>query len=353
MDNETRGMLLETAGRLFADKSTRDVVNALEKGVWPTELWQAIEEMGLPVIAVSEAAGGVGGSVGDLFAIAKLAAYHAVPLPLVETGLAAMLLDRAAIAQPGGAMALVVAGPRSQLRFGGNGQSLSGSVRRVAFASMAANLVVVAAGPDGKSRVALVSGSAAKIVKSLGASGEPYDMVSFEAAPASNSAASPIDPMRAFELGAAARTSQMAGAGKRVLDLAVTYAKERVQFGKPIGNFQAIQQLLAELASYVAAISAAADTAARDAEDDGGFSIAAAKTQASGVAHRVAAIAHQCMGAMGFTHEHVLHHYTRRLWTWRGDFGSDGYWASKLGEEVLKGGSQALWSTLVESKFAA
>src|SRR5262245_21964320 len=98
MDIETRGMLLETAGRFFGDKITRDVVNRMEKGEWPKEIWQTIDEMGLPVASVSEENGGVGGSLGDLLAIAKLTAYHAVPLPLGDTALGAMLLDRAGIA---------------------------------------------------------------------------------------------------------------------------------------------------------------------------------------------------------------------------------------------------------------
>ena len=112
------------------------------------------------------------------------------------------------------------------------------------------------------------------------------------------------------------RAMQMAGAADRVLATAVEYSKQRVQFGRSISTFQAIQHMLAELASCVAATIASAEAAARDADEggllDGGrFSIAAAKSQASEFAQRIAAISHQSMGAMGFTHEHILHHYTR------------------------------------------
>ena len=69
-----------------------------------------------------------------------------------------------------------------------------------------------------------------------------------------------------------------------------------------------------------------------------GFSIAAAKTQCSEFAHRIAAISHQSMGAMGFTHEHILHHYTRRLWVWRRDFGSESFWGEKIGQSFAKAG---------------
>ena len=138
------------------------------------------------------------------------------------------------------------------------------------------------------------------------------------------------------------RAMQMAGAADKVLATAVEYSKQRVQFGRPISTFQAIQHMLAELASCVAATIASAEAAARDADEgglaDGGrFSIAAAKSQASDFAQRIAAIAHQSMGAMGFTHEHILHHYTRRLWVWRRDFGSESFWGEKIGDGLRQG----------------
>ena len=154
------------------------------------------------------------------------------------------------------------------------------------------------------------------------------------------------------------RAMQMAGAADRVLAIAVEYSKQRVQFGRPISTFQAIQHMLAELASCVAATIASAEAAARDADEgglaDGGrFSIAAAKCQASDFAQRIAAISHQSMGAMGFTHEHILHHYTRRLWVWRRDFGSETFWGEKIGAAYAKAGPEALWASLSGSRYAA
>ena len=90
------------------------------------------------------------------------------------------------------------------------------------------------------------------------------------------------------------RAMQMAGAADKVLATAVEYCKQRVQFGRPISTFQAIQHMLAELASCVAATIASAEAAARDADEgglaEGGrFSIAAAKSQTSDFAQRIAA----------------------------------------------------------------
>src|ERR1700744_1769494 len=95
MDKETRDMLLETADRFFAQRSGKDVVNGVEKGVWPKDLWKEIEEMGLPLIAVPEDKGGAGGTLADLLAVMRLAGSHAVPVPLAETALANMLVAAA------------------------------------------------------------------------------------------------------------------------------------------------------------------------------------------------------------------------------------------------------------------
>ncbi|WP_421998032.1 acyl-CoA dehydrogenase family protein [Reyranella sp.] len=347
MDRETRDMLLETADRFFTERCGRAVVNDVEKGVWPSDLWKEIEEMGLPLVAVPEDKDGAGGTLADMLALMRLAGSHAVPVPLAETALANLL-----VAAAGGTPA---AGPAT-LALGAvtlSGGRVSGTVKRVPFASVAERFVVVAG-----DTLAVVPAAAVTVTDTPSHAGEPYGTVSFDNAAASFSGKSAVTADRAFELAALMRAMQMAGAADRVLATAVEYCKQRVQFGRPISTFQAIQQMLAELASYAAAIIASAETATRDADEgglaDGGrFSIAAAKTQASDFAQRMAAIAHQSMGAMGFTHEHVLHHYTRRLWVWRRDFGSETFWGEKIGAAYAKAGPEALWPALSASRFAA
>jgi acyl-CoA dehydrogenase len=55
-------------------------------------------------------------------------------------------------------------------------------------------------------------------------------------------------------------------------------------------------------------------------------------------------IAHQVHGAMGFTHEHQLHHFTRRLWAWRDEHGSEAVWQARLGEHLCELGADQVWS---------
>jgi acyl-CoA dehydrogenase len=346
MDRETRDMLLETADRFFTDRCGREIVNNVEKGAWPAELWQAIEEMGLPHIAVPEAKGGVGGTLADMLALLRLAGSHAVPVPLAETALASLLIA-AAGGEPKAGPATLALGALSL-----KGGRVSGRVERVPFASVADRFVTVVG-----DKLAVIGKASAKCEATPSHAGEPYGTVTFDRGLPEFLGDSAVNPERAFELAAVMRAMQMAGAADRVLAIAVEYSKQRVQFGRPISTFQAIQHMLAELASCVAAAIASAEAAARDADegglaDGGSFSIAAAKSQASEFAHRIAAISHQSMGAMGFTHEHVLHHYTRRLWVWRRDFGSENFWGEKIGAAYAKAGPQVVWASLTASRYA-
>ena len=105
--------------------------------------------------------------------------------------------------------------------------------------------------------------------------------------------------------------------------------------------------MLALLAGHVAASSAISD-AAVEASVDGAdfFAVAAAKSRVGEAAGKSAEIAHQTHGAMGFTHEHNLHHSTRRLWAWREEFGNESNWQVRLGEMVAREGADALWPLL-------
>ena len=303
--------------------------------------------MGLPLVAVPEDKGGAGGTLADMLALLRLAGSHALPVPLAETALANLLLA-AAGGQPQPGPATLALGNLTM-----SGNRVSGKVERVPFASVAKRFVTVIG-----DSLAVVAADKATVEARPSHAGEPYGTVRFDKAPAEFIGTSSVGAERALELAAVMRAMQMAGAADRVLATAVEYSKQRVQFGRPISTFQAIQHMLAELASCVAATIASAEAAARDADEGelasgGSFSIAAAKSQASEFAQRIAAISHQSMGAMGFTHEHILHHYTRRLWVWRRDFGSETYWGEKIGASYAKAGPQALWESLSASKFAA
>ena len=345
-------LIVETVTRVCTDLCSPELVNAAEDGAWPTELWTAMESTGLSLAWVPESAGGPGASLADGFAVVRASARFAVPVPLAETLCAGWLLAQAGLRVPAGPMSVAPVHASEGIELDADGL-LHGTVNDVPYAAHGLHLATIAS--DGETPVvALVPAAACNIAPGINLAGETLGSVRFDAARPVDTGHMPgPDPLEALQrMGAAVRSQQMAGAQERVLDLSLDYARERVQFGRPIARFQAIQHSLATLAGEVAAAGAAADAAVsaivRHGIDDGRalFAIAAAKIRAGEAAGAGAAIAHQVHGAMGFTREYSLHHSTRRLWAWRDDFGAESAWAMRLGKMATSAGARALWPAL-------
>ncbi len=150
-----------------------------------------------------------------------------------------------------------------------------------------------------------------------------------------------------FELMALSRVALSAGALQRVLELGLTYATEREQFGRTISKFQAVQHMLAVVAAEVAAVIRSADAAVEAIGEDGfALEVATAKARTGEAVGIVAEAVHQVHGAMGFTYEHELHHFTRRLWAWREEYGNEVYWQARLGSHICGLGADNVWEFL-------
>jgi alkylation response protein AidB-like acyl-CoA dehydrogenase len=108
-----------------------------------------------------------------------------------------------------------------------------------------------------------------------------------------------------------------------------------------------VQQNLAVLAGQTAAAGAAADMAAEAVGDTIRLlPIAAAKARCGEAAGIGAAIAHQVHGAIGFTQEHSLHFLTKRLWSWRDEFGNETAWNRVTGRHMAKAGPGRYWAEI-------
>jgi len=340
--SEHHELLRETLDRLFADHLTREVSEAAEVGEWPAALWKALEENGLTQPLVDAES-----SWEDARVILEAAGRHAAPLPLAETVLAGWLLHRAGLAVPEGPLTIATG---AELRLEGETSHarLVGRAERVPWGRDAA-FVVVEVGDC----VTLVEVGGVMSEPGSNLAREPRDTLRFEdtpviaTAPLSLVSAASCDDGQVARYGALARSLQLVGGLERLLDESVRFAGERVQFGRPIGKFQAIQNMLAVLASETAAAGSAAQAACRAADrGDAFFEIAAAKVRAGEAAGIGARIAHQVHGAIGFTYEHALHFTTRRLWSWRAEFGPESLWAMRLGRYVAERGAAALWPGL-------
>ena len=365
---ELRSILADQVNRLLGDRVTKAALESAEAGSWPAELWQAIEENGLTRVLVPEEQGGVGGSWAEAEVVLRAAGRYQAPVPLAEGVLAGWLLSGAGLEMPEGpiSVAPVRREETLSLRRDGDGFRLDGSATRIPWGRGVDHLAVLAM-LDGAPWVALIAKSNWRAEPDANIAAEPRDSLRFDGAAviAAAPAAEGVGADGLYRMGALARSAQIAGALACLLEQSVQYANDRVQFGRAIGKFQAVQQELARLAGEVAASGAATEAACRAAcrTSDGGdaaprsepgasFEIAVAKTRCSEAASTGAAIAHQAHGAIGFTYEHSLHFATRRLWSWRAEFGSESHWAEEIGRAVAGRGAEALWPFITERRSA-
>ncbi len=318
--SEARSALTDMAEGLFGDLAGQDYATA----------WPRLTEAGFETLLVPEAAGGFGGDWGDLAALLKIAGAKRLGLPLAETVIARWLLAKAGIEAPDGLITFAL------------------HSHRAPWGRHSAAVIVQSA--DG---CALYPAAACQWDHGHTPAGTPSDALTLAGDPLATIAdADDLTALLAF-----ARVAEGAGALEAALALTVEHVSTRVQFGKTLSQFQAVQQALALLAEEAAALTIAANgsAAALDGWEQGLgalagplplFEIAAAKARLGLAVDRGVPIAHRLHGAIGFTMEYPLNHLTRRLMGWRSEFGGDAAWQRKLGRLASAGGSKGLWQTL-------
>ena len=327
--DDLSAILFEQTERLLTQHVTKAALQGADRGEWQAPLWAALEEAGLPLALLPEAQGGVGLAPTEALGLARLAARHAAPVPLGETMIAAALWG-----EPLEGPATLAAPSLPDAR---------GEAPRTPFARNCPKALV----HFGGARVALVETAGRISAQGANLANEPRDTLVLDGAGEVREVTW-LDADGLAPVGALLRALQMAGAMEGALQMALTHAMEREQFGRPLSKFQAIQQMLADAAGHVAAASAIADNAAEAwGTPELPLAAALAKSRAGEAAGRVAEIVHQVHAAMGFTQEHPLHFLTRRLWSWREEFGSEIHWEERVGRQVCAGGGEALWPLLV------
>lgn len=314
-------LLRDAITALFSDRSTPAAARRAEKEGLDRDLWKQVAEGGFDLALVPEGSGGSGLALREVSAVLEACGRHAAPIPLGEAMLAR------------GYAALC-------------GAQIPEGIVTAAMARIEGDAVACSAVPWGRGAewVLAVAGERAFVMpaaKAKSAAHEgPHGAGEFDMSWRTADARARIDaPPEAdwFAAGAALRTAQIAGALDTVLELTLRYAGERVQFGRPLAKFQALQQQIAVMAedafaSRMAACAACdSDTALPSAARAG-----AGKVVASEAASRASAIAHAVHGAMGIAEEHDLQLFTRRLLAWRMQYGSEGYWAARAGGALLR-----------------
>jgi acyl-CoA dehydrogenase len=308
---------------------------AAERGEGAEALRDALQSAGFFELLASEEDGGAALDMRELFPVVTLCGAWAVPLPLVQT-MAARLLVAQHSALPEGTITFATGLSKADGRL---------QCSLVPF-GMIADHVLASNGPDLLLLPVAQAGREPVAVRgSLTASLSWNEGHATSLAPAA-------DNIDLQALGAVLHAGMLAGAAKRVFDMTLQYGNERVQFGKSIGKFQAIQHQLSVMAEHVAAASIAAEAAFQCGRRVPSVAASAvAKSRTSEAAQLVASIAHAVHGAIGVTEEYDLQIHTRRLHEWRMAHGSENHWNLWLGRRVLQS-RQALLSDHVRGLVA-
>ena len=343
--NQEQQLIIETTRRMLSDLCGKEVVDASEQGIWPGNLWHNLEDAGLTLAGIPSELDGSGGVKADSLLVIREAASFAAPVPLSETFIAATMLAGVGEKCPQGPM--TVASADWQFENEKDGTKISGQAGNVVFGEYCQHFLLV-----GEDSVCLLPRQVISLESHNNLAGESVSGFELnQSVPGVRSLKFSdvrFDGPKDFllHLGAVSRVQMMSGAMTSILGLSVQYALERVQFGKPIAGFQAIQQQLAILAGHVAACQRAADSLL---DSPTAFDIAVAKARVGEAVTEVADIAHQVHGAIGYTLEHALNHRTRRLWVWRDEYGNENFWQKQVGTEICTGGAARLWSRITDA----
>ena len=276
--------------------------------------YQGLAQLGIFGVALPEEHGGADGTVGDLCAMVDEAAAAMVPGPVATTALATLLIDGSHTdlleALASGERTAGVAAT-AELRY--DGGRVWGTAEYVLGAD-AAGLLLLPAGDGWVMVDATADGVTVEQLKATDFS-RPLARVLLDAAPAEPLS---VSAQRVEDLTVAVLAAEAAGLARWTLSTATEYAKVREQFGKPIGSFQAIKHMCAEMLLRSEQISVAAGDVANAVSnpDERQLSIAAAVAAATAIdsAKANAKDCIQVLGGIGITFEHDAHLYLRRAY---------------------------------------
>lgn len=312
-------MFAEAIEDILKNQCTPAAVRAIEAGGSVAALWDAVADAGFLELLAAEADGGADLSLAELFPILSCLGRYTVPVPLAQTIVARALLD-AQLPVPAGMI------------------TLAATFRREADGTVSCPLTpfgmladfVLASDCD---TLLLLPCAAAQ----RQGTGVQHHLTATLTWPDAGSAiCAPRGGKMLAAFGAALHAALLSGAMNRVFDMTLQYCNDRVQFGKSLGKFQAVQHQLSVMAEHTAAASIAAEAAFQGADKTPSLLASAmAKSRTSEAAVLVAATAHALHGAIGVTEEYDLQLLTRRLHEWRMAHGSEAYWNTLVGQHVL------------------
>lgn len=294
-------MFQQVLRTMYKDDITKADIDALEHDQWHEKLWQQLTAQQLHEVGLQDA-----GDFLDVCALHRLSGYYAAPIPFIEHTLACNVL--AFLKEPihDGIYTIT----RSHI---------------VPWARAASYVVVIE-----RHALHIYDIANAHIQHDVNIAAEPRDTVTWQGEPLQTYALTEAEHAHIRAMITMSSVYKITGAVERAVQLAIQFSKEREQFGRPIHRFQLVQQHIAKLAGEEAVLQAACGSITVNDH----FGMAAACIRADEAVQTVTTSAHQVHAAIGVTHEHTLHHTTRRLWAWREEGYNAREWKQLLANDV-------------------
>ena len=371
MSNDERDELRATARGLLARESSSERVRAAvaEPTGFDRALWDTMTELGWTTIHVPSDRGGAGCGYVELAVVLHELGRALTPSPFLASavlasgalmladngGIAATLLSSLASGTALGSVAFASTGGSydcarltTSWRSAGGSLRLSGASGFVLDADLATVLVVAARDADGTVAAIAVDATTPGVrIERTATVDETRRLftVSFDdvSVGADRMLCEPGARAEALlgnvlALGVVAAACDAAGAAEQALERAADYAKTRVQFGKPIGSFQAVKHLCADMAIAVEASRAATRAAAEALDrDPAGWATAAAITSSyvGPACSHACALGLRVFGGIGFTWEHDSHLLLKRVKLDESLFGTPAWHRRRLADSVF------------------
>ncbi len=326
--NDDHDALRLAARDILEDLCPPAAVRAAWSDIPSFDVWDALRNAGALAVMVAASEGGLGLDASYLTPVLVEAGRVALPHPLAETAM---------VAAPLGVVGRMVATDLGMLEVMDSVESVIGNAvpdRRLVPAATYAESFLLEISP-GELRLFEADEVVIAPVATVDTSRHCGRVTILSKGLLMTD--DPADVRCAFDSGVLAAAAQLLGLSQRMLELTITYVKQRHQFGKPVGSFQAIKHHLAnarlQLEFAAPAVTYAAHCLASD-DSDTGRAVSQAKYLANEAAWVTGRVALQCHGAIGYTTEYDLHLYLKRSWALLRSWGSSDFHADRVANSL-------------------
>ena len=319
-------IILESFEKLLTAQATTQLVNEIDHGGDWSFLWQQIEKNGFVNMMLEESHDGASISFQNLFEYARFCGQLALPNPLIQSIIFKRCREN--VFDERDLLPITFAIKKQ------TDDSKVISAENIPFGRFSKSVLVYESHTKHR-QIALLP---VHTVKNTNSSFKNLSYLDCDWEDGLAEAVKLDSPYDWHSIGAAVTASLIAGALESLLELTLQYAKDRKQFGRAIGKFQAIQQQISVLTELAALAKTAAQLAfqTENIEQLDQLQCAIAKAQCSVAATKCVKIAHAIHGAIGVTAEYQLQLFTRRLLEWSHDYGNAEYWHGIIGEDLIR-----------------